>query len=198
MYKILNSFLLSLLLVSSTQAGISERIIYAVDTLLASTCTITQTGPMELTILPCTFTTTGDSKILSVFNSLPAHTGLGELARAIRQGKAQWTPGGLRLRVWFQDKQGKVIEKSVTYHLLTTNTITVSPGNTYFIYLIKTARTTMKAWLVLESEPRPTGYINDLVSEFTVPLATTNLTNIEIKVFTVRPDFPPAKGMFEK
>ncbi|KKL79491.1 hypothetical protein LCGC14_2014320, partial [marine sediment metagenome] len=41
-------------------AAITERIIYAGNTPLASDCRVTQTGPMELTVMPCSWTTTGD------------------------------------------------------------------------------------------------------------------------------------------
>ncbi len=192
------SFVLWFFFASPVQAGIVERVIYAGDTPLFSDCSLTQTGPMELTVTPCTFATTGQARIFSRIQSLPAQAGIGALASAVRQGRAEWMHGGQRIRGWLTDKQGNIIEKSATWRLPVTNVITVIPGETYFIYLIKKAGVTMEVALIARSVPKPIGYIHYLAFEFEVPLGTTDLNSIEIEVFTVRPDFPPAKGLFEK
>ncbi len=195
--KILGTFL-ALLFSVTVQAAISDRVIYSGDTPLASDCKVVQTGPLELTVAPCSFTTTGQARVFGRVQSMPALIGVGPLATAVREGRAEWMQGGHRIRGWLTDKQGNIIERSVTWRLPTAAIITVTPGDTYFIYLVKKAGVTMETALLPVSSPRPTGYIHYLAFEFTVPLGTTDLSGIEIEVFTVRPDFPPAKGLFEK
>ena len=200
----LKTLIISLLLLflgaggSWVSAAITERVIYAGDTPLTSNCRVTQTGPMELTIAPCTFTTTGEAKIFSIFESIGARLGVGRLANAIVEDRAEMVKDGMRVRGWLTDKQGNIIEKSVTWRLPTAEIITVAPGETYFIYLVKKAGATMETVLLPVSDLSPISYIHYLAFEFTVPLGTTNLGGIEIEVFTVRPDFPPTKGLFEK
>ncbi|KKL25629.1 hypothetical protein LCGC14_2403380 [marine sediment metagenome] len=179
-------------------AGITERVIYAGDTPLFSDCNITQTGPMELTVAPCTFTTTGEAKIFNIFESIGARLGVGRLAKAITENRAEMMKDGMRVRGWLINKQGNIIERSVTWRLPTTKIIAVIPDETYFIYLVKKVGVTMGTALLPVSSPRPADYIHHLAFEFTVPLGTTNLSGIEIEVFTVKPNFAPAKGLFEK
>ncbi|HEB26529.1 MAG TPA: hypothetical protein ENI05_01960 [Porticoccus sp.] len=198
----MKALIISLLLIlvgggfDGISAAITQRIIHAGDTPLFSDCGVTQTGPMELTVTPCTFTTTGEARIASRLNSVFALTGIGPVAQALREDKAEWH--GNRVRAWLRDKQGNIIEKSVTWRLPTVEIIGVTPGETYFLYLIEDVGVTMEVLLIPVSSPRPAGYIHYLAFEFTVPLGTTNLSSVDIEVFTVRPDFPPAKGLFEK
>ena len=200
----LKTLIISLLLLSlvgqqgGLSAAVTERVIHAGDTPLFSDCMVTQTGPMELTITPCTFTTTGEARIFSAWQSIRAWIDNGPLAEAISTGRAEWMPDGRRIRGWLTDKQGNIIEKSVTWRLPTAAIITVTPGDTYFIYLVKKAGVTMETALVPVSDSSPVGYIHFLAFEFDVPAGTTDLSSIAIEVFTVRPNFPPAKGLFEK
>ena len=197
MKSVIISLLVLLLLTTSSQAAITQRVIYAGDTPLASTCQVTQTGPMELTVVPCTFTTTGEARILSRLDSAFALTGIGPVAKALREGKAEWH--GNRVRVWLHDKDGKIIERSVTYHLTTTASIIVPPGDTYLVYLVKSnPGLKMDAILRSEAAPRPANHIHPLVFEFTVPMGTTDLSGIDIEVFTVRPGHAPPKDLFQK
>ena len=179
-------------------AAIVERVIYAGPTPLASTCRVTQTGPMELTVAPCTFTTTGWARIFGALKSLVARSGVGELARAVAEGKAEWTSDGLRIRGWLRDKQGNIIEKKATWRLPVAESVTVTPGNTYFIYLVKKVGVTMEIKLLPVNDPVPTNYVHYLALDFTVPLGTTDLNTVKIEVYTVRPGPRPAKGLFEK
>ncbi|KKL22781.1 hypothetical protein LCGC14_2431990, partial [marine sediment metagenome] len=126
-----------LLFSTLAQADIVDWVIYAGDTPLTTDCRITQTGPMELTVEPCTFTTIGKARIFNALQALPARIGVGALAEALRDGKAEWMPAGLRIRAWLQDKQGNVIERSVTYQLPVTSVMTVPAGDEYYIYLEK-------------------------------------------------------------
>lgn len=195
---ILIGLLTALLLVDvgPVAAGITERIIYAGDTPLASDCQLTRTGPMELTVVPCTFTTTGQAKIMSRLDSAFALTGLGSVAQALREDKAEWH--GNRVRAWLRDKNGEIIERSITYRLTTSNSMLVPVGGPYFIYLVKKSSLKMEVILLSTRAPRPANYIHILAFEFPVPLGTTNLSGIDMEVFTVKPDFPPAKSLFEK
>ena len=191
--------LLFVLLGSGTDwisAAMTQRIIHAGDTPLFSDCNITQTGPMELTVTPCTFTTTGEAKIVSRLDSAFALTGLGPVAEALREGKAEWH--GNRVRAWLRDKNGNIIERSATYHLPVASLITVPPGDTYFVYLVKNPGLKMEAILLPANAPRPANYVHHLAFEFAVPPGTTNLSGIEIEVFTVLSGSAPTKGMFEK
>ena len=196
MRSVIIGFFLSALLAASSQAGITERVIYAGNTPLASDCRVTQTGPMELTVAPCSFATTGEARIASRLDSAFALMGVGPIAQALREDKAEWH--GNRVRIWLRDKEGNIIEKSVTWRLPTVEIIGVTPGETYFLYLIEDVGVTMEVLLIPVSSPRPAGYIHYLAFEFTVPLGTTDLGGIEIEVFTVRPNFPPVKSLFEK
>ena len=177
-------------------AAITQRIIHAGDTPLASTCTVVQTDSMELTVSACSFTTTGEAKIIDRFESVFAALGAGPVAQALRENKAEWY--GSRVRVWLRDKQGNIIERSATYILPVANLITVPIGGPYFIYLVKNPGLKMEAILLSTRAPRPTNYVHYLAFEFTVPAGTTDLSGIEIEVFTVLPGFPAPKGLFEK
>jgi len=56
----------------------------------------------------------------------------------------------------------------------------------------------MEAVLFLKSDPAPANLIQQLAYGFTVPLGTTDLSSIDIPVFTVRPGSAPVKGIFER
>ena len=188
--------LILLLFSFNTHADIVDRVIYAGDTPLATDCRITQTGPMELTVEPCAFTTTGVARILGPIDSFVARTGIGSVAQALREGKAEWHRN--RVRIWLQDRQGNIIERSVTYGLPVPSVITVPPGDEYYIHLEKVGGVIMKAVLVPNRHKMALATVHPLSSEITVPVGTTDLSAITVEVFTVRPDFPPAKGLFEK
>ncbi len=199
MKKIWISLLFFFLLLGGTDtpfASIGQRIIHAGDTPLASTCTVAQTGPMELTVSKCSFTTTGQAKILSRLDSAFAMTGLGEVAQALQEGKAEWH--GSRVRVWLRDKQGNIIERSKTHVRNVATTVTVPGPGQWVVYLIYGPGINLNVVLQLWSDPRPTNYVEYIVMPFVVTVGTTNLNTINLEVFTVLPGFPPPKGMFEK
>ena len=198
MKKLIISLLFALFLGGVAHAAITERVIYAGPTPLASDCRVTQTGPMELTVAPCTFTTTGTARIYSILQSLVARSGVGKLAGALREGKAEWTSNGLRIRAWLRDKQGDIIERSATWILPVAESVTVIPGNTYFLYLVKKVGVTMEIKLLPVNDPMPTTYVHYIALDFTVPLGTTDLNTVKIEVYTVRPGKRPAKGLFEE
>ncbi len=190
--------LLLLFLSGIAQAAITERIIYAGDTPLTSDCRVTQTGPMKLTVMPCSWTTTGEARILGPIDSLVAATGFGPVAKALREGNAEWHHN--RVRVWLRDKQGNIIEKSRRRILSLATTLTITAGKRWAIYLLDGPGVTMIPTLVEWDglSGRPSDMLDYIVLPFLVPLNTIDLNTITIEVFTVRPDFPPAKGLFEK
>ena len=190
--------LLLLLFGGTAQAAITERVIHAGDTPLTNSCTVVQTAPLELTVFPCTFTTTGEAKIFNVIESLLAQTGIGQLAKAIQENKAEWMPGGLRIRAWLRTEFGDVIERSVMWNLPVTSVITFTPGDTYYLYLVKKAGVTMGVIALPVTAPRPAGYIHYLAFEIVVPLGTTDLNSVNIEVFTVKPGHAPTKSLFKK
>lgn len=189
---------LTLLFESIGFGAVVERVIHSGDTPLFSDCKVTQTGPMELTVAPCTFTTTGEAKVFGVAESLPAMVGIGPLANALREGKAEWMSGSLRVRAWLRNGQGNIIERSRTRFLPVAAVTVVPAGNVYFLYLIEKPGPTLGVVLMSTSSPRPLNYIHILAFDFTVPVGTTDLSGIEIEVFTVKPGFPPSKGLFQK
>jgi len=177
-------------------AAITQRIIHAGDTPLASTCKVTQTGPMQLTLSTCSWTTTGEGKILDRFESAFAALGVGLAAQALRENKAEWH--GSRVRVWLRDKQDNIIERSRTRMLSVDVVLNIVAGETWVVYLVDGLGVTMNAVLLKNKELRPAGILDYILLPFTVPVGTTNLNTINIEVFTVLPGFPAPKGMFEK
>jgi len=174
-------------------ATIMQRTIYSGHTPLFSDCAAVQTAPMELTIAPCIFTTTGRAKVHSVIASLPAQAGLGQLGQAIREDKAEWY--GNRVRAWIRDSEGNIIERAVTYILPAAKSIIVPPGDTYYLNLIKVGSVVMDVVLrPTSAPPRPANYIHVLAIEFVVPLGTTDLSSVKIEVFTVIPGSAPSKS----
>lgn len=180
-----------LLLVASSQAGIVERVIYTGDTPLASTCTVTQTGLMELTVSACSFTTTGQARIV-------AREKVSNLPNEIAAGRVQNMPDGKRVRGWFRDKDGNIIDKSKTHTRATPVALSITAGDTWVVYLLDGPGVTMDVVLQRWDDPRPANFIGFIVMPFTVPTGTTDLSTITIEVFTVKPDFPPPKGLFER
>ena len=197
MKMLIVGFLL-LILVSDIQARITKRVIHAGDTPLFSDCTVTQTGPMQLTVKPCTFVTTGRAKIFDVIRALPAQIGVGELAKALREDKAEWMPDGLRVRGWIQDEKGKIIDKSTSYHLLTKGVINITTPGVYVILLMKSSGFNMDVVLASSYSPSMVNYVHILALEFDVPLGTINLSDVDIILYTVKPGHRPKKGIFEQ
>ncbi len=183
---------------SWVSAAITERVIYAGDTPLASDCRVMQTGPMELTIMPCFWTTTGEARIFSAWQSIRAWIDNGPLAEAISTGRAEWMPDGRRIRGWLTDKQGNIIERSKTYWVVPKAVLTIVAGQKYIVYMLKGLGQTMNIALMNPSDPSPETVINYLIFKFDVPAGTTDLSTITLEVFTVRPNLPPRKGLFEK
>ena len=157
MRKLIIGFVFFLLLLggggAGIYAGITERIIYAGNTPLASDCQVTQTGPMQLTISICSWTTTGQGRIFNTIMSLPAQAGVGSLAEAIRQGNAEWLPGGFRVRGWLTNKQGNIIEKSRIRTLPINTVLNIVAGERWVVYLVDGPGVTMDAVLQKASDP---------------------------------------------
>ena len=198
MLKIFLTLVLTFLLSHIAFGGIVDRVIYSGNTPLFSDCRVVQTGPMQLTVPPCTFTTTGRAKIISALEALPAQVGVGRLAKAISENEAEWLPDGLRVRVWIKDEQGDVITRSLTYRLPVANTINIIAGNVYVILLTKAGGITMTAVLTTSWDPNAVDYVHILATEFEVPLGTTDLSNVRIPIFTVKQGQRPLKKWFEQ
>ncbi len=198
MKRIILSLFFWFLLGGFAQADIVERVIYAADTPLFNDCSVTQTGLMELTIAPCSFTTTGQARVFSVIKSLPAKLGIGELARALDRGEAEWLPGNMRVRAWLKSKNGDIIARSERLLLTIPSILVIPAGDTYFIYLVRKAGPIMEAVLLPVSAPQPDNNVHILAYEFEVPIGTTDLSEVIIEVFTVKSGKKPKKGMFEK
>ena len=197
MKKAIFSFVMWILLTSSSQANIIPRVIYAGDTPLSSDCVVTQTGPMELTAGPCLWTTTGQARVFGLLESIPALLGLGELGRAVAEGKAELFQRGTRVRAWLRDKQGNIIERS-RIRILAPTVLSISAGGTWVVYMVDGPGVTMTLVLQPKDDPRPAGTLDYLLLPFNVPAGTTDLNTIKIEVFTVRPGLAPARGLFEK
>ncbi len=179
-------------------AAITEQTIYAGDTPMFSNCSVEQTGPMELTVMPCSWTTPGLARVFSILESLPAQIGLGELGKALRENKAEWLPGHQRVRVWWRDAEDNIIKKSRTRVLSVPKVLTITAGTFWVVYMVDGPGVTMDIVLQPWKVERPDNTLDYLIFEFDVPVGTTDLNTIDLEVFTVRPDFPPAKGIFEK
>ncbi|KKM22845.1 hypothetical protein LCGC14_1621180 [marine sediment metagenome] len=185
------AILIALFLGGSAQAAITERVIYAGDTPLASDCQVTQTGLMELTVMPCFWTTTGQARIVPKEKVL-------NLTGAISRGDVEMLPDGKRVRGWLIDKQGNIIERSATYRVTPKAVLTITAGQKYVVYMLQGPGQTINIALMDPADRRPNTFIDYLVFNFNVPAGTTDLSAVAIEVFTVRPNFPPAKGLFEK
>ncbi len=172
-------------------AVITQRIIHAGDTPLTSTCLVMQTAPMELTISKCAFTTTGQARIVHQ-SRVPS------LKNEIAAGRVERMPDGKRVRGWLRDRQGNIIEKSKT-HILNVATTVIVPGpGRWVVYLTDGPGTNLNVVLQLFDDQRPSNYIEFIVMPFVMPVGTTDLSSIDIEVFTVLPGFPASKGLFEK
>ena len=193
--------LCSLFVATSIHADITERIIYAGDTPLSSTCKVTQTAPMELTVAACSWTTTGQSRVvnLNIIEAMLTELGVGSVAELISQGKAEFLPGAFpsRVRGWLIDKAGNIIERSRA-RVLSPTVLTITAGETWVVYMVDGLGVTMNLVLKKWDGVKPVGTLNYLIMPFEVPAGTTDLTSIKIEVFTVKPNFPPRKGLFEK
>ena len=182
---------------SWVSATITERVIYAGDTPLKSTCTVTQTGPMELTAAACQWTTTGEARVFSVLQSLIARTGFGELAQSLAEDKAEWSHNGTRVRAWLRDKQGNIIARSRT-RVLTPTVLSITAGETWVVYMVDGPGVTMNLVLEKWDGDRPENTLDYLLLPFEVPAGITDLGGIKIEVFTVKSGHVPVKGLFEK
>ena len=194
MKKIWIIFLILALLVGDTgwlSAAITQRIIHAGDTPLASNCQVTQTGPMQLTVSTCLWTTTGQAKIIHE-SKVP------NLKNEIAAGRVERMPDGVRVRGWLRNAQGNIIEKSRTRFILAKVILNIVAGNTWVAYLADGPGVTMNVVLQKEEDPKPTGTLDYILFPFTVPVGTINLNTINLEVFTVLPGFPAPKGLFEK
>ncbi len=178
-------------------ADIVITTIYAGPTPLKSDCPVTQTGPMELTVSRCSWTTTGTARVFSRIKSLPAQIGLGDLGQALREGKAEWLPGHQRVRAWLRDDQGNIIDRSRTRVLPGPAVLAIVPGN-WVVYMVDGAGATMDLMLRSLEDTQPPGMIDYLILSLNVPPGTTDLSTVKIEVFKVLSGSAPDKGTFEK
>ena len=176
---------------------IKQRIIHAGDTPLFSDFAVAQTGPMQLTISGGDFQITGQAKILGK-NKIPL--------AFLTDGRAELMPDGKRVRVWLQDKVTKQIQdKSKRRKIVgqTTVNIVAHPikSKTYRIDLRSPSDTIMlvqaQSWLKDDPEPITSDLTHMLVFPFVIPPGTTDLSGIDIEVFTVLPGFPPSTPEWE-
>lgn len=176
---------------------IKPRIIHAGDTPLFSDFTVTQTGPMQLTVSGGDFQITGQAKILEK-GKIPA--------QFLTDGRAELMPDGRRVRVWLQDKATKKIkDKSKRRTIVGQTTINViahaTKSKAYRVDLSSPSDTVMLAqvqsWLEDEQEPVTSNLTHTLIFPFMVPPGTTDLSGINMEVFTVLPGFPPATPEWE-
>jgi len=192
-------------------AVMTQRIIHAGDTPLASTCRVTQTDPMELTVSKCSFTTTGQARIVNVAKAIGSFvdqtlsdemerlaSGLQELHNKVLAGEVEYMPDNKRVRGWLKDKKGNIIDKAKTRVLSAEVVLTILAPGRWVVYLTGNPGIKLNVVLQLHSDPRPANFVEYIVMPFVVPVGTTDLSGIDIEVFTVRPGFPPAKGLFEK
>ena len=176
---------------SWVSAAITERVIHAGDTPLASTCVVTQTAPMELTVSKCAFTTTGQAKIVDE-SKVPS------LKNEIAAGRVERMPDGKRVRGWLRDRQGNIIEKSKTHVHNVATTVTVPGPGSWVVYLTDGPGINLDVVLQLWEDPLPPNFVEYIIMPFVIPVGTANLNQVDLEVFTVLPGFPASKGLFEK
>jgi len=176
---------------------IKERKIYAGDTPLFSDFTVNQTGPMELTLSGGDFQITGQAKILEK-NKVPSVF--------LTDGRAEMMPDGKRVRVWLQDKITKQpTDKSKRRTIVGQTVVNVVAhaikNKAYQVDLRSPSDTVMlvqvQSWLEDQTRPITSDLTHILVFPFVVMPGTTDLSGIDIEVFTVLPDFPPGSPEWE-
>lgn len=177
------------------EAGIVNRVIYAGETPLASTCAASLTGLMQITIPACSFTTTGESRVIS-----PEKV-TAEIETWISNGKAARMPNG-RVRVWLQKRDGTVHEKSRTATLLSDAVLNIPTPLVNTLHRAALGVTSGVAFIMVQSSTNggrswspapPAGWrlVHILIFPFLVPAGDTDLTDNTIEVFGVLPGFPP-------
>lgn len=178
---------------------IKKRIIHAGETPLFSDFTVAQTGPMQLTVSGGSFQITGQARVLPK-EKVPREF--------LEDGRAEMMPDGKRVRVWLQDKATKKIESKSFRRVIVGNTVInivahPTKDKNYRIDLESPSDTVMmvstKSWLAgqLDVSYGP-NYSHFIVLPFVVPSGTTDLSGINIEVFTVLPGFPPKPLAWEK
>ena len=196
------SFLLIAFLASPAIAGVVQRIIYAGETPLASTCTASLTGPMQITIPACSFTTTGQARVMPMTDSNRA-----QLRDYLSKNMAEKHPDG-RIRVWLQKKDGTIHERSRT---VTLSVGTVLDIPTPVVNTLYQAGLGIKAGVgsvFLQSSidggntwtpapPMGWNFVHILIFPFLVPSGDFDLSDDPIEVFTVLPGFPAGTGPLE-
>lgn len=191
MKKVIISLVFWFLFAASGQARIVERTIYAGDTPLRSDCTVSQSGPMELTIVPCFWTITGQAKIVD-------RGKVSGLEGRTLRGEVEMMADGKRVRGWMKREDGTVVRKSVKYRLALMSVFSITAGGRYVLYMVNTVGQAMNVVLMSADDPRPATFIDYLVFPFDVPAGTTDLTTIDMEVFTVKPGFPLPKDIFTR
>jgi len=170
---------------------ITERIIHAGNTPLFSNFTVTQTGPMQLTVSGGDFQITGQASIMKRGEVPPAF---------FTDGRAELMPDGVRARVWHQDKVTKVIKDRSKRRTIVESTVVnilshPTKARAYEVNLLSPSDILMQiqvdSWLEDQPDvPQSPNYTHILVFRFVVPPATTNLSGIDIRVLKVLPGFP--------
>lgn len=181
--RIIHIVIFWLLFFTTSQAGIVERIIHAGDTPLASTCTVIQTGPLQLRVNACVWKTTGRARIIQ-------KTKVKNLNARVASGDVQMMLDGKRVRGWLKNKDGSFVGKSKTYVLTSTIINWPADGVRYVVYMVEGPGNTMQALFMFADLPRPSGFIDYLIFPVAIPVGTIDLDVIDFEVFIVLPGFP--------
>lgn len=170
---------------------------HAGDTKNASTITIEQTGPLQLTVRAGTWTTPGRQSFAPI-------AALADPASLVAAGLAEYMPDGQRLRLWVLDQNGQPIERSVAYTLPAdvVFTLTADPTDVkeyqFELGLFHGACDVLcRSRIAGEALPlEPAGWVEiHWLGGLTLPAEATDLTAIPVSVFTILPDFPPGEGV---
>ena len=179
----------------SASAEVRGRVMYAGETPLASTCTVSVVAPMTLRIAPCVFTTTGEARVRAY---RPEHH-----QALLDEGKAERLPHDpTRVRLWKLGKDGQPVERSQALTLPAAVDMVATPGATHRIVLTRRGDTVRLDALLQRRPTRgaypafPPGHapVQILAFDFAVPAGTTDLHTVPVEVFTVLPGFPPGTG----
>lgn len=183
------------------QTKITNGLIYAGNTPLASTIAIAQTGPMQLTVRAGSFTTTGQSRIVDVPEDAAK---LVQLQTLIAQGGAEYLPGNRQARVWLADSAGALL-KAQTFTLaadavfnLTSDSVDSKAYQAELGHVGGVVDVLMRSRFTQDKYSNaPVGWkkIHDIIFEFSLPPGTTDLSGLDIFVLAVLPGFPPGTGV---
>lgn len=184
------------------QSNAHKGLIYAGNTLLASTIAIVQTAPMQLTVKAGSFTTTGQSKVLEVPEGSIITP---DVQKLIDLGALEFLPGNRQARIWSMDSATRRFRKAQTFVLaadavfnLTSDAVDTKAYQAELGISGGVVDVAMVSRFAKDSYPKilPADWqtIHTLIFEFALPPGTVDLSAIEIFVLTVLPGFPPGTG----